>query len=153
MQPDIEERISQLEQWSRPALIAEWQKLYKKDPPRFISQQLLIRSIAYKWQEEVYGGLSKKTRQQLAKLIRQYQSNPESLNSERSNIMPGTKLRRLWKGEMHEVTVSGDEYTYQGKTYRSLSEVARGITGARWNGPAFFGLRKNAVSKSARGAV
>lgn len=151
MQPNIEVKIGQLEQWPRAELIAEWQKLYQKIPPRFISQQLLIRSIAYKWQEEAYGGLSKKTQQQLAKLIRQYQSNPKSLNSERPNIMSGTKLRRLWKGEMHEVTVSGDEYTYQEKTYRSLSEIARGITGARWNGPAFFGLRKNVASKSTGG--
>ena len=102
-------------------------------PPRTRSADLLRRMLAWKLQEEAYGGLDAETVRLLAKKTT-VERGPQ--------LGAGARLVREWKGERHEVEVVDEETVlYRGATYASLSEAARAITGTRWNGPRFFGLR------------
>ncbi len=118
---------------NRPALIARWEALYRRAPPKSCSHSLLIRAIAYKLQERVYGGLSPATRRML---LGDTAAPPKRITR------PGTVLLREWHGVTHQVTVIDKGVTYRGKLYRSLSQVAEVITGNHWSGPAFFGLKR-----------
>lgn len=123
----------------------EWRRLYRSQPPR-LSRDLLVRAIAYRIQELRYGGLSKATRRKLASLIEARHTGAESAKETAQRIRTGTRLIREWNGRTHTVMAEDDGFRYAGRTYRSLSAVAREITGARWSGPRFFGLaaKKNA---------
>jgi hypothetical protein len=103
--------------------------------PRLRSPDLLRRMLAWRLQVEALGGLDAETRRLLAR-------SPAVRNG--PALAPGTRVVREWKGERHEAEVSSDGVRYRGETYASLSEVARVITGVRWNGPRFFGLRASA---------
>lgn len=138
---DLDERIAELQTLRRGKLLQEWERLWKRTPPKYISRVLLIRSIAYKLQEQIYGGLSPTCQKALNTLIKSAHKPKSRPIQSRGNIRSGTRLIREWKGELHEVIVSTDGYIHKGKTYKSLSQIAREITGSRWNGPAFFGLR------------
>ena len=121
-------------------LRALWRAKFQSDPPKAFGPDLLRRSIAYRIQEDAYGGLDPATTRLLKQLMAQYAKTPGKIVMPR-RIKPGAILVREWKGESHRVTVLEDGFAYQGKTYESLSEIARLITGTRWNGPRFFGLR------------
>jgi hypothetical protein len=121
-------------------LRALWHRKFKSEPPKAFGPDLLRRSIAYKIQQDAYGGLDRTTARLLNQLIEQFaKSNGRIVLPRR--IKPGAVLIREWKGERHQVTVLEDGFAYQGKPYESLSHIARLITGSRWNGPKFFGLR------------
>lgn len=122
----------------REGLLKRWQSLYGVDAPAKISQQLLLRAIAYKLQEQALGGIKPSTRKLLTSVLqgRTVTSVPVS-----QAIKPGTRLIREWHGRIHEVVIIDAGVQYNGKTYGSLSEVARIITGVKWSGPAFFGLK------------
>jgi DUF2924 family protein len=124
---------------SRHALAGKWGALYGAPPPPRTSRSLMIRAVAYRLQERAYGGLSPATRRFLVGLKEagSVQPMPRALRS-------GTVLLREWQGVTHRVTVIEDGVIYSGKRYRSLSEVARVITGSRWSGPRFFGLKAHA---------
>ena len=92
-------------------------------------------------QEQAYGGLSPAPRKRLSDLARKFEANPNAELSGAPRIKPGTRLIRDWRGQSHRVTVLDNGYEYAGKRYSSLSKVARLITGTRWSGPLFFGLR------------
>lgn len=124
----------------RTALVEQWRSLYGTEPPAYISRSLLIRAIAYRLQENALGGLKPSTRRFLAQVAENASTGRQAPASP-STIKPGTQLLREWHGVTHEVIVREDGVTYAGKNYRSLSEVARTITGARWSGPRFFGLK------------
>jgi hypothetical protein len=117
----------------------EWRRLYRSQPPR-LSRDLLVRAIADRIQELRYGGLSKATRRKLASLVEARDSGAEIARGGAQRIRAGARLIREWNGRTHTVTVEEEGFTYDGRTYRSLSAVARDITGARWSGPRFFGL-------------
>jgi hypothetical protein len=118
----------------------KWAALYGLPPTPRISRELLIRGVAYRIQEDAYGGISKLTRNQLERLARDL-SRGGSIPSSSSQIAKsGTRLLREWKGKVHEVTVTDEGYQWRGNSYRSLSEIARAITGTRWSGPRFFGV-------------
>ena len=121
------------------ALRQRWQDLFTTAPTPRISRDVLIRGVAFRLQEEVYGKLGKACRRQLKKLAADL-GNGTPLTQSPPSFKPGTKLIREWKGKVHEVVIAGDTYIWQGKHYRSLSEIARAITGTRWSGPRFFGL-------------
>ncbi len=124
----------------RTGLVEQWRNLYGTEPPAYISRSLLIRAIAYRLQENALGGLKPSTRRFLAQVAENAFAGRQPPISP-STIKPGTRLLREWHGVTHEVIVREDSVTYAGKNYRSLSEVARTITGARWSGPRFFGLK------------
>jgi hypothetical protein len=98
----------------------------------------MIRAVAYKLQERAYGGLSPAIRRILAGLREAISVEPPR------ELRPGTVLLREWQGATHQVTVIEDGVLYRGKQYGSLSEVARVVTGSRWSGPRFFGLKAHA---------
>ena len=126
-----------------------WQVHYESDAPRNMSPQLLRLAIAYRIQEKAFGGLSKTLRTQLeAAALRGTKdggtrpSKPSRRNV-RFHYKPGTRLLREWQGRTHEVIVVEDgDFLYAGNRYRSLSRIARVITGTQWSGPSFFGLNQ-----------
>jgi hypothetical protein len=105
-------------------------------PPRGLTKDIVARMIAYRIQEEAFGGLDKETIKLLDRLARGDKTN--ELNR---RLKPGTVLVREYQGERHTVTVVPDGFLWQDKTYSSLSTIAQLITGTKWNGPRFFGLR------------
>jgi hypothetical protein len=122
-----------------------WKNLYGKQPPGGLGRSFLIRAIAYRLQEQAFGGLKPSTRRLLARVAEETAggSSPKKPRSRKAE--PGTILLREWQGNAHRVTVLDDGVSFNGKRYRSLSEVARAITGSRWSGPRFFGLRTSAM--------
>lgn len=126
---------------NRPELLDLWTQLFKQKAPGQVRSELLIRIIAYRIQELAYGGLSAATRRRLKELAQKFEANPNAEIPGIQRIKPGTRLIRKWRDQVHQVTVVEKGYTYHGKRYRSLSQIARLITGTRWSGPLFFGLR------------
>jgi hypothetical protein len=142
MGADIAGQIAQLRGFSRQQLLELWEKLYKKAAPLGIRREIMVPFLAYKIQENAYGGLKTGTRAELRRIAQTLERNRASGAAIRFKIRPGTRLLRRWRGEMHEVFVAEAGYEYRGSTYHSLSEIARKITGTRWSGPAFFGLNR-----------
>ncbi len=117
-------------------------------PPRF-NRQFLIKRLAYRIQELAFGGLEEKTKKRMDRLLDDegYDNLGVKIRPKKTKpgdtFLPGTLLAREWQGERHEVIVGEDRnFEYRGVPYRSLSAVARAITGTRWNGPKFFGCRE-----------
>jgi hypothetical protein len=111
----------------------EWQRRYGA-PPRMRSKDLLARILAWRIQADAFGGLDAVT----VRLLQNERSGPSPIR-----LIEGTRLAREWQGRRHEVEILDKGFRYHGNTYGSLSEVARLITGTRWNGLRFFGLREN----------
>jgi hypothetical protein len=109
-------------------------------PPR-VRRRLLVGLLAYKLQERSLGGLSPATARLLREIAGENGRDPDLSRFAAPRIKLGTRLQRVWKGELHEVTVLETGFAYRGKTYPNLSLIAREITGTRWSGPLFFGLR------------
>ena len=118
-----------------------WKALYGKAPSREIGRSFLTRAIAYRIQERVYGGLKPSTRRLLARVEEETATGGSAKKPQIRMAQSGTILIREWQGNAHRVTVLDNGVSFNGKRYRSLSEVAREITGSRWSGPRFFGLR------------
>jgi len=118
-----------------------WRELYDTEPPHRISRELLTRAIAYRLQEREFGDLAPATRRLLERVADDLSSHRARLGHARK-AAPGTLLIREWRGKAHQVTVHDHGVVYRREHYGSLSEVARLITGTRWSGPLFFGLRK-----------
>ena len=137
----LSQRLHALMDLSLYDLREQWRRLYRIQPPGRLSRDLLIRGIAYRLQEQQLGGVPKAVRRRLevtAPLIKNgSDGSPLPLI-----IKPGTRLVRQWRGVTHTVLVGTDHVEWNGRRYRSLSKVARAITGARWSGPRFFGLRQ-----------
>jgi Protein of unknown function (DUF2924) len=132
-------RLEALSDLTPDELRKEWRRLYRSQPPR-LSRDLLVRAIAYRIQELRYGGLSKATSRKLAALAEARDSGGEIAKEGAQRLRAGTRLIREWNGRTHTVTVEEHGFSYAGRSYQSLSAIARDITGARWSGPRFFGL-------------
>ncbi len=120
---------------SRTDLVERWVGLHGSPPLKTMTQDLLARGIAYEMQVRQLGGLTAAERKALGALA-QGRSNPSP-----EALKVGTRLYRSWRGVTQEVLVLERGYGWRGKSYASLSEVARAITGTRWSGPRFFGLQ------------
>ena len=136
----IEAELDRLRSLRIVELRALWRARFKSDPPEAFGPDLLRRSLAHKIQENAFGGLDPKTARLLNQLIVQHRKTPGKIVLAR-RIKAGAVFVRQWKDQSHRVTVLQDGFAYDGKTYDSLSQIARMITGSRWNGPRFFGLR------------
>ena len=112
-----------------------------EEPPKAFGPDLLRRSIAHRIQEKAYGGLSGPAQRLLDQAMKAFAAKPNGKIVLPRRIKPGSVLVREWKGKNHRVTVLAEGFVYDGKTYTNLSEIAVLITGTRWNGPRFFGLR------------
>jgi hypothetical protein len=118
-----------------------WTTFYGKEPSVHIGRSFLIGAIAYRLQEQAFGGLKPSTRRLLARVAKETAAGTSPKSPPVRKAETGTILVREWQGSAHRVTVLGEGVSFNGKRYRSLSEVAREITGSRWSGPRFFGLR------------
>jgi Protein of unknown function (DUF2924) len=140
--PDqLTEQIAALEALSIEQLRSRWVEAYGKLPPPCSHRQFLVRGLAHRLQENALGGVAPAQRRHLADLAARLERDPETALSVPLRIKPGTRLIRTWRGERHQVTVLEHGFDYRGERHGSLSAIARAITGARWSGPAFFGLK------------
>jgi hypothetical protein len=137
----ITRELVQLAQCSINSLRARWRGQFHCEPPPAFGPDLLRRSLAHRLQEEAYGKLLAATQRELDRLIAGLAKNPTGRVVLPRRIKPGSVLVRDWKGKSHRVTVLDQGFGYHDKSYTNLSEIARLITGTRWNGPRFFGLR------------
>ena len=138
MRASVAAQVLVLPNCSYGELGEQWRSLWGGDPPRHASREFLIRAVAYGIQAQAFGGLDAKTLQLLRKADGANGTKPKP---RRSRLGKGSKLFREWHGEMHEVLVLDKGFAWRGETYASLSAIARAITGAHWNGWAFFGLK------------
>jgi hypothetical protein len=148
MATKVEREIARLEAMDSVALRKVWQQEYDRPPPKYSSRDFLLRALAYRVQEKTEGGLSKATLKRLAELAEQFRNGKPPVSLPPTRLRPGTQLVREWRGEMHQVSVLEKGFEYRGTHYRSLSLIASRITGTKWSGPKFFGLRRKAVSSS-----
>jgi hypothetical protein len=125
-------------------LKAQWRELFGSEPPPF-NRQYLVSRLAYRIQELTYGGLKPETIKRLEALGEQLDGGNIITRRTRVDLKPiaGTRLIRDWQGVEQIVTVTQDGFEWQGRPYRSLSAIARAITGTRWNGWVFFGLKNH----------
>jgi hypothetical protein len=136
----IEAEIAHLRSLAVDALRRRWRVVFGRMPPAALSKDLLGRMIAWRLQERAFGGLDRESLRFLEGLAR-HDGSP------RRHLKPGTALVRDYQGQRHTVTVAPDGFNWQGTTYRSLSAIARAITGTAWSGPRFFALaRPNSTS-------
>ncbi len=134
---DVSEELARLETLSPAELRTRWVTLTGGTPPN-VSPQLLRSALAWETQAKAFGGLSRETTRKLDQLARGL--------TRTTSAKPGMRLVREWQGVAHVVTIDeGGAVRWDGRDYRSLSEVARAITGTRWSGPAFFGLKRAAA--------
>jgi hypothetical protein len=141
--PEVTAQIANLRTLSRQQLLELWVTVYRRTAPQGIRRELLVPFLAYRIQENAYGGLKPTALGELRRIARTLEKNRASNELlGRPRIKTGTRLFREWRGHTHEVVVTESGYEYRRVSYQSLSEVARKITGTRWSGPAFFGLKK-----------
>lgn len=138
----IESEIATLKDFDLRGLRQMWKARLGDSPPTCKSPEIVRRLVAYRLQVRAFGGLSPDTKTRLRKLTRAFERNPDHSLTRTLNLKPGTVLAREWKGTRHQVRVLDDGFEYAGERFASLSEVARKITGTRWSGPLFFGLKK-----------
>lgn len=147
-------RLAALSEMDASELRTEWRRLYRTHPPKKLSRDLLGLGVAWKLQERAFGGLSAATKRQLSELARTMATKSDLAKARMVTLKPGSRLVRTWGGETHEVLVVEDGFLWQGKTWASLSVIAREITGTRWSGPRFFGLTGTKTkSESVAGSV
>jgi hypothetical protein len=134
-------QLAALSGMDAPELRAEWRRLYRSHPPKLLRRDLLELGVAWKLQERVLGGLSGAIRRQLAELARTMSEKSDLAKARTITLKPGARLVRDWNGETHEILVVEDGFQWRGKTWASLSVIAREMTGTQWSGPRFFGLK------------
>jgi hypothetical protein len=149
----VEDEIAQLRDLDLQGLRARWRSVFRRDPPIHLPRHLLFGVLAYQLQTDEFGDLAPET----VRLLKQIGASGTAVEAvrltsqfdrRRDKLKPGTILTRQWNGQVHRVMVLNEGFARNGKTYDSLSKVAFAITGTRWNGPRFFGLR----DKVAQGA-
>jgi hypothetical protein len=140
---DVPARLAALPTLPIGELKAEWRSLFGTEPPPY-NRRFLESRLAYRIQELAYGGLRPETLERLEALGEQLDGRNLTLRRIRRDQRPiaGTRLLREYQGVEHVVTVARDGFEWQGRPYQSLSAIARAITGTRWNGWVFFGLRR-----------
>jgi len=138
----IPARLAALKTATTPELKTQWRDLFDCEPPPF-NRRYLESRLAYRIQELAYGGLKPETVRRLEQLGEELEGGNRKKSRFGADAIPiaGTRLIREWQGVEHAVTVKTDGFEWQGRPYKSLSAIARAITGTRWNGWVFFGLR------------
>jgi len=138
-----EEALSRLPTLDLGELRQRWRGLYKTPAPPNLSRELLVQAVAYRIQEVARGGLRPEPQRQLLRIAQQFKETGAATIRARPELKPGTRLVREWQGRTYDVLVLDDGFSWQGTRYRSLSAIARKITGTAWSGPLFFGLKPN----------
>ncbi len=135
---EVEVRIEEMRTLPRHELETSWIRIHGCNPPKGVKRRFLERAIAYHLQTRAFGGLQPRARKALMAVLAD-QRNVGSEGSAMSSLRPGSRLVREWNGRSHHVHVLDNGFAFKGKVYRSLSAIAREITGARWSGPRVFG--------------
>jgi hypothetical protein len=133
-----------IETLDRKACIAKWEKLTGVEVPKRLSIEFMRRALAYEQQCKLFGGLSAVTRRTLAAVV----AGKSVIVASRPALSSGTHLVREWNGRTYQVRVGDHYFEMDGKKYKSLSAIARNITGAHWSGPRFFGLNKSSAARA-----
>jgi DUF2924 family protein len=143
LQDGVLARLAALKTASVPDLKDQWRTLFGKEPPP-LNRSYLQSRLSYRIQELAYGGLKPATVARLEALGEQFDGGNIAIRRTRVDDRPiaGTRLIREYQGAEHSVTVLNDGFEWQGRPYRSLSAIARAISGTRWNGWTFFGIRR-----------
>src|SRR6266850_5440648 len=150
--PTVEAELDRLRATPVANLRKRYRELFRTEPPKAFGPDLLRRSIAHRVQEKAYGGLSRSTQRLLDQMMKTYAAKPNGKIVLPRRIKPGSELVRTWKGKSYRVMVMARGFAHGGKTFASLSEIASEITGTRWNGPRFFGLRSASKEVSGDGS-
>jgi hypothetical protein len=137
------EALSRLPKLDLGELRQQWRALYKAEASPHLSRELLVRAVAYRMQEVALGGLRPGRRHQLLRIAQQFKQTGAANAPPRPELKPGTRLVREWQGRTYEVLVLDGGFSWQDTHHRSLSALARKITGTAWSGPLFFGLKPN----------
>lgn len=132
-------QLSEIQNMDMAALKETWAQYFDTEPPKF-NRSNLERKIAYRIQELAFGGLSSETKENIRRMKQDI--NAGTMKRNRDLPPPGTVIVREYQGTEHRVTVLNDGFEYQGMKYTNLSVIARVITGTRWSGPVFFGLKR-----------
>jgi Protein of unknown function (DUF2924) len=146
----IEVEVARLRGLDLAELRARWHTVFRRRPPSSLPRHLLFRVLAYRVQAAAFGDLDRHCQRLLdqATLPDTNRNYDVRLKRVITTLQQGTILSREWNGRMHRVSVLTDSFAWNGKTYPSLSKVAFAITGTRWNGPRFFGLRDRSTRES-----
>jgi Protein of unknown function (DUF2924) len=142
--PAVEAELDRLAVMPIAQLRVRYREVFRSDPPKAFGPDLLRRGIAHRIQEKAYGGLSRSAQRLLDQMMKAFAAKPNGKIVLPRRIKPGSVLVREWKGKSHRVMVLADGFAYEGDVYGNLSEIAVLITGTKWNGPRFFGLRAKA---------
>jgi hypothetical protein len=140
----ISEKIAGLPTMSRPQLLQLWRENFDKEPPPGLHKPLIVPLLAYRIQENTFGGLSLSSRIQLREIAAAEPIDKAVGRYGDSALQAGTKLIRSWKGDLHQVIVTDNGFEYLGRVYQHLSPIAFAITGTQRSGQVFFGLKKSA---------
>jgi hypothetical protein len=146
--PAVEDELDRLPAMPIAQLRVRYREVFRSDPPKAFGPDLLRRSIAHRIQEKAYGGLSRSAQRLLDQMMKAFAAKPNGKIVLPRRIKPGSVLVREWKGKGHRVMVLAEGFAYDGKTFGNLSEIAVLITGTRWNGPRFFGLRSKTEERT-----
>jgi hypothetical protein len=158
---ELDVQLLQLEQADLPTLRSQWLALFGNPAPRRIHHKMLLKAVAWKLQVNALGDVSPGTLRRMRTVAaeltaRRLKARAEGKSDVQLRLAPGprtgTRLIRVWHGDTHVVEVTASGYEYQSKVYRSLSTIAQRITGTKWNGPLFFGLRENRIQPVPRPA-
>ena len=138
--------VAQLRDLGLEGLRARWRIAFRREAPAHLPRHLQFAMLAYRLQAEALGDLDAETERYLARMGRASSVDAaipitQSFEQRQRKLTPGTVLTREWNGQHHRVMVLEDGFALEGRSYRSLSEIAKTITGTQWNGPRFFGLR------------
>jgi hypothetical protein len=142
--PEVEAELDQLPKMRIIDLRNRYRELFRTEPPRAFGPDLLGRSIAHRIQERAYGGLSREHQRLLDQLVKAARAQPNGRIELPRQIKPGSELVRTWNRRTYRIVVMEKGFAWEGRTFSSLSEIALAITGTKWNGPRFFGLRSSA---------
>lgn len=149
----IEADISEIHGFSRDELVFKFENLYRQSPPRKMGRELIARAVAHKLQLQQTNSSQSSLNRKLATYAGQLRQTGRLRIAPSTEMKPGSRLVREWQGKLHEVSIRDDGFFYQDQKYRSLSAIARDITGTRWSGPAFFGLKEDATRTGASRAT
>lgn len=140
----LEAEITDLQDIHIDQLRKQWQRTFKVAVPNGLSRDLMVRGLACRLQERIHGGLKQSARRKLQTFAKQMQAGNKSDFDPGPTLKLGTRLIREWQGKTIEVLVLEDSFEFEGQRYSSLSKIACLVTGTRWSGPRFFGLKKQA---------
>jgi hypothetical protein len=145
----VEAEISRIQTLKADEVRALWRETFKKDVPKALTRDLLVRTLCWHVQEKAFGGHSPG----ILKLLASYAKGRPSEADRLRRLKPGTELVREFQGERHTVVITAEGFRWRGEDYASLTAIARTITGTNWNGPRFFGLREKTDGPSGLAAA